>query len=59
MTESILSTLKGPFENISLASVPYGIFDKMKLAIEAAEDAEIELFGPAIADAGEDTLTGE
>ncbi|OCB87761.1 hypothetical protein A7U60_g5084 [Sanghuangporus baumii] len=48
-----------PFENISLASVPYEVFDKMKLAIEAAEDAEIELFGPAIADAGEDTLTGQ
>ncbi|KAL5482797.1 hypothetical protein ACEPAI_9392 [Sanghuangporus weigelae] len=48
-----------PFENTSLASVPYEVFDKMKLAIEVAEDAEIELFGPAIADAGEDTPTGQ
>ncbi|KAL5512812.1 hypothetical protein ACEPAG_3078 [Sanghuangporus baumii] len=48
-----------PFENISLASVPYKVFDKMKLAIEEAEDAEIELFGPAIAEVGEDTPTGQ
>lgn len=47
-----------PFKNTDLSLVPFEIYDKLRLAKEATEDAEIELFIPAIDKAGEDTATG-
>jgi len=40
-----------PFEGTDLASVPYETYDRLIMARGAAEDAEIELFDPAIEDA--------
>lgn len=40
-----------PFEGVDLTAVPYDTYDWLALAREAAEDAEIELFDPAIEDA--------
>lgn len=41
--------------------MPYDVYDRIALAREAAEDAEVELFDPAIEDAIEagDRRTGE
>lgn len=40
-----------PFNGTDLATVPFEMYDWLLLAREAAEDAEVELFDPAIEDA--------
>ena len=59
ISELEIRTSKDPFDQINLASVPFELYDKLKLAKEDAEDAEVELFEPAIKRAGgENTSTG-
>ncbi|PAV17350.1 small secreted [Pyrrhoderma noxium] len=49
-----------PFYEMDLSLIPYSIYDALLLAKEAAEDAEIELFQPAIEkEGGNGTVKGQ
>ena len=47
-----------PFLGIDLSTVPFEVYDRLRMVHEEAEDIEIEEFDPAIEDAGENTPIG-
>lgn len=50
---------KDPFIGIDLATVPFEVYDTLRMIHEEAEDIEIEEFDPAIEESGEDTPEGK
>ena len=48
-----------PFEGVDLSTVPYDVYDTLRVAKESIEDAEIEMFLPAIAASGPNTSEGK
>ncbi|KAI5120758.1 hypothetical protein M0805_004722 [Coniferiporia weirii] len=49
--EEAIAVFVEPFETVDLATIPYGLYDMLMVAKEAVEDAEAELFEPALAKA--------
>lgn len=50
---------KDPFVGIDLATVPFEVYESLRMIHEEAEDIEIEEFDPAIEASGEDTPEGK